>query len=132
MDWRLGRAKNRFSELINRALTEGPQRVLRRDDAVIVMALRNYKQLIGKKPGFKDFLMGEGPDLEGVDLSPIPVNESPFARLTKLEMVRTAHPTPRFPAGAKCRVRRAHQTVHVRSRVLDQSRNCSPMRDISL
>jgi antitoxin Phd len=41
---------------------------LRRDDAVIVMALRDYEQLIGKKPGFKDFLMGEGPDLEGVDL----------------------------------------------------------------
>ena len=27
------------------------------------------KPWIGKKPGFKDFLMGEGPDLDGVDLS---------------------------------------------------------------
>ena len=69
MDWRLAEAKNKFSELVNRALAEGPQRVLRRNDAVIVMALRDYEQLIGKKPGFKDFLMGEGPDLEGVDLS---------------------------------------------------------------
>jgi prevent-host-death family protein len=69
MDWRLAEAKNKFSELVNRALAEGPQRVLRRGDAVIVMALRDYEQLIGKKPGFKDFLMGEGPDLEGVDLS---------------------------------------------------------------
>jgi antitoxin Phd len=68
MDWRLAEAKNKFSELVNRALAEGPQRVLRRDDAVIVMALRDYEQLIGNKPGFKDFLMGEGPDLEGVDL----------------------------------------------------------------
>lgn len=69
MDWRLAEAKNKFSELINRALEEGPQRVLRRDDTVIVMALRDYEKLIGKKTGFKDFLMGKGPDLEGVDLS---------------------------------------------------------------
>lgn len=69
MDWRLAEAKNKFSELVNRALAEGPQRVLRRDDAVIVMALRDYERLIGKQPGFKHFLMGEGPDLEGVDLS---------------------------------------------------------------
>jgi prevent-host-death family protein len=69
MDWRLAEAKNKFSELVNRALAEGPQRVLRRDDAVIVMALRDYERLVGKKPGFKDFLMGKGPDFEGVDLS---------------------------------------------------------------
>ena len=69
MDWRLAEAKNKFSELVNRALAEGPQRVLRRDDAVVVMALRDYEQLIGKKPGFKEFLMGEGSDLEDLDLS---------------------------------------------------------------
>ncbi len=69
MDWRLAEAKNRFSELVNRALTEGPQRVLRRDDTVIVMALRDYERLTGYQPGFKDFLMGEGPDLGGIDLS---------------------------------------------------------------
>jgi prevent-host-death family protein len=27
MDWSLAEAKNRFSELVNRALDEGPQRV---------------------------------------------------------------------------------------------------------
>jgi prevent-host-death family protein len=69
MDWGLAEAKNNFSELVNRALAEGPQRVVRRNDTVIVMALRDYEKLIGKKPGFKDFLMGEGPDLDGVDPS---------------------------------------------------------------
>ena len=69
MDWRLAEAKNKFSELVNRALTEGPQRVVRRDDTVIVMVLRDYERLTGHKPGFKDFLMGPGPDLEGMDLS---------------------------------------------------------------
>ena len=69
MDWRLAEAKNKFSELFNRALAEGPQRVRRRDEAVVVMALRDYERLTGSKPGFKDFLMGEGPDFEGLDLS---------------------------------------------------------------
>jgi antitoxin Phd len=69
MDWRLAEAKNKFSELVNRALAEGPQRVLRRNDTVIVLSLQDYERLIGKKHGFKDFLMGEGPDLEGVDLN---------------------------------------------------------------
>jgi prevent-host-death family protein len=69
MDWRLAEAKNKFSELVNRALADGPQRVVRRDDAVIVISARDYEQLIGEKLGFKDFLKGEGPDLEGVDLS---------------------------------------------------------------
>lgn len=68
MDWRLAEAKNKFSELVNRALEEGPQRVLRRDDTVVVIALRDYERLTGQKPGFKEFLMGDSPDLEDVDL----------------------------------------------------------------
>jgi prevent-host-death family protein len=69
MDWRLAEAKNKFSELVNRALEEGPQRVLRRDDTVVVIALRDYERLTGQKPGFKEFLMGDGPDLKDNDLN---------------------------------------------------------------
>jgi len=69
MEWRLAEAKNRFSELVNRALTEGPQRVLRRDDVVIVVAQRDYEKLTGVRPSFKEFLLGPGPDLEGLDLT---------------------------------------------------------------
>ena len=68
MEWRLADAKNRFSELVNRALSEGPQRVMRRDDVVIVLAERDYEKLTGAKPSFKEFLLAEGPTLEGVDL----------------------------------------------------------------
>jgi antitoxin Phd len=68
MQWRLADAKNRFSELVSRALAEGPQRVVRRDDAVVV-AQRDYEKLTGKRPSFKEFLMGEGPSLEGLDLT---------------------------------------------------------------
>jgi len=69
MDWKLADAKNRFSELVTRALAEGPQRVRRHDDAVVVVAERDYEKLTGERPGFKEFLMGEGPSLEGLDLA---------------------------------------------------------------
>jgi len=69
MTWRLADAKNRFSELVNRALSEGPQLVLRRDDAVVVLARRDFEKLSGKRPGFKEFLMGKGPSLEGLKLT---------------------------------------------------------------
>lgn len=69
MEWRLADAKNRFSELVNRALVDGPQRVLRRDDAVIVIAERDYDKLTGTRLSFKNFLLGEGPSLEELDLT---------------------------------------------------------------
>jgi prevent-host-death family protein len=69
MEWRLADAKNRFSELVSRALAEGPQRVRRHKDAVVVMAERDYEKLAGKRPSFKEFLTGAGPSLEGLDLT---------------------------------------------------------------
>ena len=68
MEWRLADAKNRFSELVNRALVEGPQRVRRRDNAVVVLAERDYDKLTRKRQSFKEFLMTKGPTLEGLDL----------------------------------------------------------------
>lgn len=41
MAWRLAEAKNKFSELFNRALAEGPQRVRWRDEAVVIMAVHD-------------------------------------------------------------------------------------------
>ncbi|MEK7407318.1 MAG: type II toxin-antitoxin system prevent-host-death family antitoxin [Acidobacteriota bacterium] len=69
MEWRLADAKNRFSELVNRALAEGPQFVRRRRDAVVIVAQRDYEKLTGKRPGFKEFLTGKAPSLEGLDLT---------------------------------------------------------------
>lgn len=37
-DWTVAEAKNRFSELVTKALTEGPQRITRRGESVIVSA----------------------------------------------------------------------------------------------
>jgi prevent-host-death family protein len=68
MAWRLADAKNRFSEVVNRALTGDPQVVLRRRDAVVVVARRYYEKLTGKRMSFKQFLLGKGPSLRGLDL----------------------------------------------------------------
>lgn len=68
MSWRLADAKNRFSEVVNRALTGDPQVVLRRHDAVVVVARCDYENLTGKRLGFKQFLLGAGPSFQGLDL----------------------------------------------------------------
>ena len=68
MPWRLADAKNRFSEVVNRALGGNPQVVLRRRDAVVVVAQRDYEKLTGKRLSFKQFLLGKGPSLEGLNL----------------------------------------------------------------
>lgn len=68
MDWKLAEAKNRFSELVTRALSEGPQRVTRHHEAVVVVAEREYARLTGERRDFKSFLL-EGPSLESVELS---------------------------------------------------------------
>jgi len=53
----------------NRALAKGPQHVRRGCDTVVVIAEHAYDKLIGKRPEFKDFLMGAGPSFERLDLS---------------------------------------------------------------
>ncbi len=68
MEWRLADAKNKFSELVSRALAEGPQVVRRHRDCVVVLAEREYERLTGRQRDFKTFLMS-GPSLEGVDLA---------------------------------------------------------------
>lgn len=67
MEWQLADAKNRFSEVVTRALNEGPQRVRRRGQTVVILAEEEYDRLTGEKPGFVDYLMS-GPSFEGVDL----------------------------------------------------------------
>lgn len=68
MVWQLAEAKNRFSEVVRLALQEGPQKVTRRGDAVIVLSEAEYRRLSGEKPSFLQYL-ASGPSLEGLDLS---------------------------------------------------------------
>jgi antitoxin Phd len=68
MTWNLTEAKNHLSELVNRTLTEGPQRITRRNDMVIVITEEEYNRLCRQKPSFKEALLS-APSFEGVDLS---------------------------------------------------------------
>jgi antitoxin Phd len=68
MIWNLAEAKSRFSEVVNLALTEGPQTITRHKDTVVLMSAERYAELIGEKPDFKEFLFEEV-GLEELDLS---------------------------------------------------------------
>jgi prevent-host-death family protein len=68
MEWQVAEAKNKFSELMQRALTEGPQRVRGRKNAVIMLAEEEYERLTGKRPDFKEYLM-VGPNFDDLDLT---------------------------------------------------------------
>jgi prevent-host-death family protein len=50
--WQLQEAKNRLSEVIRKAIEEGPQVItLRGDDAVVVVAAKEYGRLTRKPKG---------------------------------------------------------------------------------
>ncbi len=70
MDWQLAEAKNCFSEVVRRALDEGPQRVTRRGEAVIVIAEDEYRRLSKGRPGLIDYL------LEGSSLDDVPIDRT--------------------------------------------------------
>ena len=65
--WTLQDAKNKFSQVVNSALMDGPQYVTRRGaDAVVVMSVKEYEALTTHKPSFRDFLL-QCPKLDGED-----------------------------------------------------------------
>ncbi len=68
MEWKLAEAKNRFSELVNKALAEGPQHVSRREDRVVVISENDYQHLTGQKPDFIEFMLDGELNLKDVDL----------------------------------------------------------------
>jgi prevent-host-death family protein len=67
MDWQLAEAKNKLSEVMTRALTDGPQRIRRRGQTVVVLAEAEYRRLAGERITLKDYLLA-GPDLSELDL----------------------------------------------------------------
>jgi len=58
MKWQVQDAKQRFSELLRRALDEGPQSVTRHGQEVaIVMDIAYYRELTGQRPQLRDYLL---------------------------------------------------------------------------
>lgn len=55
--WQLQDAKNRMSEVVDRALADGPQVVTRRGaPVVVIVAYETWRQRTGQRLSFKDFL----------------------------------------------------------------------------
>ena len=70
-NWTLQVAKNKFSHVVNCALSDGPQYVTRRGvETVVVISVKDYEALASSEPSFTDFLLS-CPKLDG---------EDPFAR----------------------------------------------------
>jgi len=69
MTWQLQDAKQRFSQLVRLAVTEGPQTVTRHGQAVaVVVSAEEYERLTKPKLSFKEYLLS-GPDLSELDLT---------------------------------------------------------------
>tara|TARA_R110002073_G_scaffold211794_1_gene372095 strand:+ start:1493 stop:1741 length:249 start_codon:yes stop_codon:yes gene_type:complete len=66
--WQLQDAKARFSEVVKRARSEGPQEItLRGEPAAILMSREEFEKLKGKKPSLVSFLKAS--PLKDVDLN---------------------------------------------------------------
>ncbi|MFN7939916.1 MAG: type II toxin-antitoxin system Phd/YefM family antitoxin [Bryobacteraceae bacterium] len=58
MKWPLADAKNKLSELIDLAISSGPQFISRRGhDVVVVLSISHYEQLSSHRKPFTDFLL---------------------------------------------------------------------------
>lgn len=68
MIWQVADAKNRLSEVITRAIADGPQRIRRGDQVVVVVSEAAYQRLLGERESLTSYLL-RGPDLSGLDLT---------------------------------------------------------------
>ncbi|GAC1330928.1 MAG: hypothetical protein NVSMB17_08630 [Candidatus Dormibacteria bacterium] len=67
--WQLQEAKQKFSEVVRRATSDGPQVVTRHGEEVaVVVSAEDYRRLKGEKLEFKDFLLA-GPRFDDLDLT---------------------------------------------------------------
>jgi len=65
--WQLQDAKNRFSELVNKALKEGPQIITRRsEEVVVILSKGEYEKLKQTQTGLLEFFRRS--PLVGVEL----------------------------------------------------------------
>ncbi len=68
MAWQLQEAKQHFSELVERARSEGPQVVTKHGkDAVVVVSVRDYRRLSSDDPSLVEFIRS-APDLDLLEL----------------------------------------------------------------
>lgn len=62
MSWALQDAKNRFSEVVQRTRTEGPQEVtIRGKRAAVIISVEDYDRLVSGTPSFVEHLLAGPP-----------------------------------------------------------------------
>jgi prevent-host-death family protein len=62
--WQVQDAKTRFSEVIERARTEGPQTITRHGrERAVVLSVEDYRALAAHRPDFRAYLLG-GPKVD--------------------------------------------------------------------
>lgn len=68
--WKLQDAKARFSQLVNDAMSEGPQFVTKHGrDAVVVISTEHYRELLAERPTFVSYLLS-APKVEEFEIPP--------------------------------------------------------------
>ena len=71
MDWQLQDAKNKFSEVVKRAQTEGPQVVtLRGQRAAVILSAEAFDAYAVQKTSLVDHIL-QGPDISDADVEAI-------------------------------------------------------------
>jgi len=67
-NWQVQDAKARFSELLDTALSKGPQIVTRRGvEAAVLVPIDEWRRLQqSSRPGLKELLLGSGPRFENL------------------------------------------------------------------
>ncbi|AAL03857.1 prevent-host-death family protein [Rickettsia conorii subsp. heilongjiangensis] len=56
--WQLHEAKNKLSNIIDIAMHGTPQCITKRgEEAVVIISIKDYKQLTKQKPDFKEYLL---------------------------------------------------------------------------
>ena len=69
MDWQVQDAKQRFSELLRTAHSDGPQVVTRHGvEIAVVIDIADYRHLTGEIADFKEYLRA-GPDFGDLELA---------------------------------------------------------------
>ena len=68
MAWQMQEAKQKLSEVVDRAVEDGPQTITRHGvDVVVVVAIDEYRRLTDSKPSFAEYLLS-GPSFDDLDL----------------------------------------------------------------
>jgi antitoxin Phd len=66
--WQVQDAKSHFSEVIERARSEGPQTITRHGaERAVVLSIEEYRALSSAKPDFKAYLLG-GPKIDNFEI----------------------------------------------------------------